>query len=83
MQSVNFYDCSNLTGTADLEDGGHIYLIRFGGQPQHVLIPHFLFFRLFAFPPAGAVDKMVLPEDMQSVNFDGCECLTGTVDCRG
>ena len=44
------------------------------------LIPHFILFPLFAFPPAGAVDKIVLPEGMQSVDFYGCEGLTGTAD---
>jgi hypothetical protein len=37
MQSVNFYRCTGITGTAELEDDGHIYLIRFGGHPQHIL----------------------------------------------
>ena len=31
-------------------------------------------------PSAGAVDKIVLPEGMQSVNFGGCFHLTGAVD---
>jgi hypothetical protein len=36
------------------------------------LIPHLILFPLFAFPPAGAVDKIVLPEGMQEVNFSMC-----------
>jgi hypothetical protein len=42
------------------------------------LIPHFILFPLFPFPSAGAVDKLVLPEGMQRVNFYGCRGLTGT-----
>ena len=44
------------------------------------LIPHFILFLLFAFPSAGAVDKVELPDGMQSVNFAGCEGLTGTAE---
>jgi hypothetical protein len=86
MQSVKFHFCTNLTGTAHMylmSDGGHIYLIRFGGQPQYVssfLI--FSSFPLFAFTPAGAVDKIVLPEGMQSVNFRNCERITGTAESK-
>ena len=48
------------------------------------LIPQFILFHLFAFPPhAGAVDKIVLPEGMQSVNFEGCTLLTGTAENLG
>ena len=42
------------------------------------LIPHFLLFPFFAFTFAGEVDKIVLPEGMQSVNFEECEGLAGT-----
>ena len=42
--------------------------------------PHFILLPLFAFPPAGAADKLVLPEGMQSVNFECCYGLTGTAD---
>jgi hypothetical protein len=39
MQSVTFAGCWGLTGTAELEGwDGHIYLIRFGGQPH--TLPH-------------------------------------------
>jgi hypothetical protein len=57
---------------------GHIYSIRFGGQPH--ALPHSSFILLppFAFPSAGAVDKIVLPEGMQSVNFGFCKGITGT-----
>jgi hypothetical protein len=48
-----------------------------------LLIPHFILFSLFAFPPAGDVDKIVLPEGMQSVNFSMCEGLTGTAYILG
>ena len=41
------------------------------------LIPHLLLFPLVAFPFAGAVDKVVLPDSMQSVNFGWCGDLTG------
>ena len=34
----------------------------------------------FAFPSAGAVDKIVFPEGMQSVNFCLCKGLTGTAE---
>ena len=45
------------------------------------LIPHFLLFPLFvAFPSAGAVDKIVFPEGMQSVTFQSCKGLTGTAE---
>ena len=30
--------------------------------------------------PSGAVDKIVLPEGMQSVNFAGCWGITGTAE---
>jgi hypothetical protein len=42
------------------------------------LIPHFILLPLFAFPPTGDVDKLVLPEGMQSVDFECCEGITGT-----
>jgi hypothetical protein len=45
MQEVNFYGCNRLTGTAELgESEVHIYLMRFGGQPHALHIPHFLIF---------------------------------------
>jgi hypothetical protein len=44
-----------------------------------LLNPHFLLFP-FAFSFAGAVDKIVLPEGMQSVSFYGCEGITGTAE---
>jgi hypothetical protein len=45
--------------------------------------PHsslFILFPLFAFPFAGAVDKIVLPEGMQTVSFSCCDGLTGTAE---
>jgi hypothetical protein len=44
------------------------------------IIPHFILFPLFAFPSAGAVDKIVLPEGMQEVKFYGCSGITGTAE---
>ena len=37
-------------------------------------------FSSFAFPSAGAVDKIVFPVGMQSVNFYNCKGLTGTAE---
>ena len=37
-------------------------------------------FPLFALLSAGEVVKIVLPEGMQSVDFYGCEGLTGTAE---
>ena len=42
------------------------------------LVPHTFSVLLFAFPSAGAVDKIVFPEGMQTVNFYNCTGLTGT-----
>ena len=60
-----------------------IYLIRFEASRTRILIPNFLLSPLFAFPSAGDVGKIVLPEGMQSVNFLGCEGLTGTAESQG
>jgi hypothetical protein len=62
--------------------GGHIYLIRLAASRTRFLIPHIILFALapFAFPPAGDVDKIVLPEGMQTVNFSFCKGLTGTAE---
>ena len=35
---------------------------------------------LFAFPSAGAVDKLVLPEGMQSVDFESCWRIAGNAE---
>ena len=61
---------------------GQVAHLFFGrrGQPTRFLIPHFLLFSLFAFTSAGAVDKIVFPEGMQSVNFGYCYGLTGTAE---
>ena len=81
MQSVDFRECKGLTGTADSRmSDGHIYSLLFGGQPQCVRHSSIYPYPLFAFPFAGAVDKIVLPEGMQSVNFRGCTSLTGTAE---
>jgi hypothetical protein len=50
---------------------------------NRLLIPHFILFPLFAFPSAGAVDKIVLPEGMQSVNFWYCTGITGKAESLG
>ena len=55
----------------------------FASSRTRFLIPHFLPFPLVAFPSAGDVGKIVLPEGMQSVNFLGCEGLTGTAESQG
>ena len=55
----------------------------FASSRTRLLIPHFILFPLFAFPPSppsGAVDKIVLPEGMQEVNFYGCTGITGTAE---
>jgi hypothetical protein len=61
----------------------HIYLIRFEASRTRFLIPHFILLPLFDFPPSGAVDKIVLPEGMQHVNFEMCSRLTGTAERFG
>ena len=48
----------------------------------HFLSPHFILFSTFAFLFAGAVDKIVFPVGMQSVNFRKCVGLTGTAEVR-
>ena len=57
------------------------YLDMFFGSAAHassfLIVSYFL---LFAFSSAGAVDKIVFPEGMQSVNFQYCEGLTGTAE---
>ena len=44
--------------------------------------PHSSFypFPSFCFPPSGALDKIVLPYGMQSVDFSYCSNLTGTAE---
>jgi hypothetical protein len=55
----------------------HTYLIRFGARTSSFFID---LFPLFAFPSAGAVDKLLLPVGMQAVNFEDCFGLTGTAE---
>jgi hypothetical protein len=60
---------------------GHIYLISFGGHAARA--SSFLISYLpLSLPshPQGAVDKIVLPEGMQTVNFERCYGLTGTAE---
>ena len=61
---------------------GHILFNRFfrpaAVRPSFLTVPHFILFPLFAFPSAGAVDKIVFPEGMQEVDFSQCRGLTGT-----
>jgi hypothetical protein len=63
--------------------GGHIYLIRLAASRTRFLIPHFILSPPFAVLSAGAVDKLVLPEGMQTVDFSGCHRLTGTAESLG
>jgi hypothetical protein len=60
----------------------HILFNSFEASRRRFLLPHFILFPLFAFPFAGAVDKIVLPEGMQSVNFQECFRLTGTAELK-
>ena len=57
----------------------HIYLIRVLRPTAHAssFLTHFTL-SLFAFPSAGAVDKIVFPEGMQTVDFCYCCDLTGS-----
>ena len=50
---------------------GHIYLIRFGGQPQHVLHSSFLIFFFHSPFFAGDITQMHLPVGMQKLNLGG------------
>ena len=43
-------------------------------------LPHFLLFPLSDFPSAGDIGKIVFPEGMQKVEFQGCGGLTGTAE---
>ena len=61
----------------------HIYLIHFCDSAAHASSFLIFLFPLFAFPSAGAVDKIVFPEGMQKVDFDSCEGLTGTAENQG
>ena len=78
---MDFYNCQRLTGTAELGymSEVHICLIRLAASRSTSFLPHFILFPLFAFPPAGDVGKIVLPEGMQSVDFTLCKGLTGTL----
>ena len=80
MKTVCFYDCKGITGTADIFRMSDVlvYLIRFEASRNRFLIPHFILFPRFAFPPEGDVGKIVLPEGMKSVDFYDCSGLTGT-----
>ena len=60
-------------------------ILKYGLRRPAALASSFLIiilFPLFAFPPAGAVDKIVLPEGMQKVNFYNCRGLTGTTELK-
>ena len=52
---------------------GHINLIRFGGQPQHVLRSSFSFFLLFSLPSlmllAGDLMQWHLPVGMKDLDL--------------
>ena len=63
---------------------GHIYLIRFGGQPQYIFFPHFLLLPAFFLSPtsslmfflAGDLTQWHLPVGMKNLNLGGTE-VTG------
>ena len=59
---------------------GHILFNSFSASRTRLLLPHLILFPLFAFPFAGAVDKIVLPEGMQTVDFSYCQGLTGPAE---
>ena len=82
MQYLNLY-FTKVTGKAQRLSEGHFpeFKYRFKAASRtRFLIPHFILTPLFAFPPAGDVDKIVLPEGMQTVNFSFCKGLTGTAE---
>jgi hypothetical protein len=67
----------------------HIYLIRFGGQPQHFLRSSFS--HLFFFSPTsslymlfleGDLTQWHLPVGMKELWLAGCKALTGTARLR-
>ena len=58
----------------------HIINMVYAARRAHFLVPHFITFPLFAFPSAGALDKLVLPVGMNEVIFAGCEGLTGMTE---
>jgi hypothetical protein len=59
---------------------GTVTLIKYvAASRTRFLIPHFP----FPSPSAGEVDKIVLPEGMQEVNFSMCEGITGTAESLG
>ena len=81
MKELNLSGCREVTG----KTGGStlIYYFSFVGQPQHVLHSSFSlssFLTLLPSSATGAVDKIVFPGGMQSVDFSWCKGLTGTVD---
>ena len=66
---------------------GHIYLIRFGGQPH--TLPHsslfpscilFPLFDTFRLHFTGNIAQMNLPVGMRAVIFAGCYGLRGTAE---
>ena len=62
-----------------MSEGHILFNVFFRCSRSLFLIRHFILFPLFAFPFAGAVDKIVLPDGMQSVNF--CDTrITGTAE---
>ena len=62
---------------------GRCSVADFEASRTRFLIPHFTLSPLFAFLSSGAVDKMVLPEGMQNVNFSYCDGLTPTAGYCG
>ena len=64
--------------TVRMGDVHIFYNMGLRGQPRYILRSSSYSFPRFAFLSAGAVDKLVLPEGMQSVGFYRCYGLTGT-----
>ena len=57
--------------------------LEYGSYLYHYCCHCCLSINTFWRPSAGEVDKIVLPEGMQSVNFSECEDLTGTAESLG
>ena len=82
MQSVNFWNCGGITGTAELGMSEVHTLVHTFRRPA-ARASSFLTLSFFLSSPShpqGAVDKIVLPEGMQSVNFSLCNGITGTAE---
>ena len=83
MQYLNLY-FTKVTGKAQRLSEGHFpeFKYRFKAAIA-ALASSFLILSFFLSSPShpqGAVDKIVLPEGMQSVDFRDCTELTGTAE---